>query len=39
MQNHVEDVGKNLVITADDGSVLVLRRVDLDDLDRDSFLF
>jgi VCBS repeat-containing protein len=39
MRNHIEDVGKNLVITADDGSMLVLRRVDLDDLDRDSFLF
>lgn len=39
MQNHIEDVGKNLVITADDGSVLVLRRIDVDDLDRGCFLF
>jgi VCBS repeat-containing protein len=39
MRDHIEDVGKDLVITTDDGSVLILKRADLDELSRDSFLF
>jgi hypothetical protein len=39
IKHHVEDIGNDLVITADDRSVLVLKWVDLDDLSRDAFGF
>lgn len=39
VRDHVEDTGRHLVITADDGSVLVLRNMDADDLGRDMFIF
>lgn len=39
VRNHAEDTGRNLVITADDGSVLVLRNMDAEDLGRDMFVF
>lgn len=39
MKHHVEDTGRNLVITTDDGSQLVLKNIDPDDLGRDSFIF
>jgi Ca2+-binding RTX toxin-like protein len=38
-KHHIEDTGKDLLITTDDGSVLVLKGVDLGDLSRDSFVF
>ena len=39
MNHHAEEVGKKLIITADDGSVLVLKGVGLEDIDQSSFLF
>ena len=39
MSHHAEDDRKKLVITADDGSMLILKGVGLEDLDQDSFLF
>jgi predicted outer membrane repeat protein len=39
IKHHVEDTGKDLVITANDGSLLVLKGVDVDDLSKDCFLF
>lgn len=34
MNNHVQDNGPNLVITTDDGPVLVLRGIDAEDRNR-----
>ena len=39
ISHHAEDAGKKVVITADDGSVLILKGVDLEDLDQSNFLF
>jgi hypothetical protein len=39
MKHHVEDTGRDLIITTDDGSILVLKGVDADDLSKDCFLF
>ena len=39
LKDHVEDAGKDLIITGDDGSVLVLKGVGLDDLGKDNFMF
>jgi hypothetical protein len=39
IKHHVEDIGNNLAITTGDGSVLVLKGVDLEDLSWDAFEF
>lgn len=39
IKHHVEDIGSDLVITADDGSLLVLKGVDVSDLSREHFIF
>lgn len=39
MRNHAEQTDKGVLITADNGSSVLLKHVDLDDLSADSFLF
>ena len=39
IKNHLRETGDNVTIRADDGSVLVIRNIDADDLGSDMFIF